>query len=55
MSVAQGLMISRKARGLRQGDLPGYTQTMVSMIEKGERKLAKDAAPLIADKLDHPA
>jgi transcriptional regulator with XRE-family HTH domain len=55
MSVAQGLVISRTARGLRQGDLPGYTQTMVSMIERGERKLAKEAAPLIADKLDHPA
>lgn len=56
MSISQGIVISRKARGLSQKELGiHYTQSMVSMIEKGERQIAPDVAPQLANKLDHPA
>jgi len=32
-----------------------YSQQMLSMIEKGQRELAKDMAPIVAARLDHPA
>jgi len=56
VSIAQALRESRKARGLKQGELGlPYSESMVSMVERGERPLAADIAPMLAAKLDHPA
>jgi transcriptional regulator with XRE-family HTH domain len=57
LSLGQAITISRVARGLKRGDLSslGYTESMLGKIERGERRPAKDMAPRLAEKLDHPA
>lgn len=56
MSIAQALKTSRKDRGLKQSELEiPYSDSMVSMIERGDRHIAPDVAPMLAQKLDHPA
>lgn len=55
MSLPQAIRISRVERGIRQDEFPGYTQQMVSAIERGKRDIAEDMAPVFAEKLDHPA
>jgi transcriptional regulator with XRE-family HTH domain len=57
VSVGQAIRISRSARNIGQEDLSavGYTRSMIGKIERGERKLAKDMAPRLAEKVRHPA
>ncbi|KPV41995.1 helix-turn-helix domain-containing protein [Alicyclobacillus ferrooxydans] len=56
MSIARAVKIARKQRRLQQDELGvPYSKSMVSMMERGERLPAVDVAPLIGQKLDHPA
>lgn len=55
MPIPQAVRVARTYRGRRQGDITGYSQQMISAIERGERQVAPDAAPLLAKELDHPA
>ncbi|QQE80887.1 helix-turn-helix domain-containing protein [Alicyclobacillus sp. SO9] len=56
MSVGQAIRDRRKEQGLKASDLGlPYTDSMIRKIESGERRLAKDVAPQLAQSLDHPA
>ncbi|GMA64725.1 helix-turn-helix domain-containing protein [Alicyclobacillus fastidiosus] len=56
MSLGQVIKEVRKARGLSQTDLGiPYGQSMIGRIERDERRVAPDIAPILVDKLDHPA
>lgn len=56
MSVSQAIRVSRTYRRIKQADLDvPYSQQMVSMVESGQRTIARDMAPIMAAKLDHPA
>lgn len=56
LSIPQAIKISRMYRRVKQTDLDvPYSQQMLSAIESGKRSLAKDMAPIMAQKLDHPA
>ncbi len=56
MSVSRALRVSREARGKKQSNLGvPYAQNMISSIETGTRKVAKDMAPRLTQALDHPA
>lgn len=56
MSVSQAIRVGRAYRKLKQTEMNvPYTQQMLSMVENGHRALAKDMAPILAERLDHPA
>jgi transcriptional regulator with XRE-family HTH domain len=55
VAIPQAVRIARIYRGRRQGEITGYSQQMISAIERGERAVAPDAAPMLAQQLDHPA
>ena len=56
MPIPQAIRLSRTFRKVKQTDLGvPYSQQMLSAIERGERTIARDMAPKLAEKLDHPA
>ncbi len=57
MGVPQGLREAREFRKVHQRPLGrqiGLSDSMISMIENGERQVPVDVAPVLARKLDHP-
>lgn len=56
LPIPQAIRISRTYRRIKQTDMDvPYSQQMLSAVECGERQIAKDMAPILAARLDHPA